>query len=59
MNKNNNKNNKEKSYLDDDSFEIQLWSKDLLSSTSGLWIIQLKTLLKKHYILQVYKYIYI
>ncbi|KAG4092371.1 hypothetical protein H8356DRAFT_1050126 [Neocallimastix lanati (nom. inval.)] len=41
-----------KSYIDDDSFEIQLWSKDFLNSTTGLWIIQLKTLLKKHFILQ-------
>eukprot|EP00833_Pecoramyces_ruminatium_P003759 jgi/Orpsp1_1/1177791/evm.model.c7180000062857.1 len=42
----------ESSYFDEDSFEIQLWSKDLLNSSSGLWLIQLKTLLKKHYILQ-------
>jgi len=57
-NKTKNDNKKEdkdtsKSYIDDDSFEIQLWSKDFLNSTTGLWIIQLKTLLKKHFILQV------
>ncbi|OUM56123.1 hypothetical protein PIROE2DRAFT_19417 [Piromyces sp. E2] len=52
MKRSNNKKDKESSYLDDDSFEIQLWSKDLLSSTKGIWIIQLKTLLKNHYILQ-------
>jgi len=54
MKKNNNKNDNDNDYscLDDDSFEIQLWSKDLLNNTSGLWMIQLKTLLKKHYILQ-------
>ncbi|ORX75187.1 hypothetical protein BCR32DRAFT_225276 [Anaeromyces robustus] len=53
MKKNNNKDDSEdNSCIDDDSFEIQLWSKDLLNSTSGLWIIQLKTLLRKHYILQ-------
>ncbi|OUM56699.1 hypothetical protein PIROE2DRAFT_18572, partial [Piromyces sp. E2] len=52
MKRSNNKKDKESSFLDDDLFEIQLWSKDLLSNTKGLWIIQLKTLLKKHYILQ-------
>jgi len=53
MEKNNsNKNEKVDSNFDEDSFEIKLWNHELLTSTSGLWIIQLKSLLKKHYILQ-------
>eukprot|EP00833_Pecoramyces_ruminatium_P015273 jgi/Orpsp1_1/1189305/evm.model.d7180000071000.1 len=51
-NDNNNEEDNVKNYLDDDSFEIQFWSNDLFNSSTGLWIIQLKTLLKKQYILQ-------
>jgi len=51
-NNNENKNENNDSFIDEDSFEIKLWSKDLLNSSSGLWKTQLKTMLKKHYILQ-------
>jgi len=44
---------KEKKSINDlESFEIKLWDKDLTSSSKGLWTIQLKTMLKKNYILQ-------
>jgi len=44
---------KEKKSINDlESFEIKLWDKDLTSSSSGIWTIQLKTMLNKNYTLQ-------
>ncbi|ORX81187.1 hypothetical protein BCR32DRAFT_13526, partial [Anaeromyces robustus] len=45
---------KEKKSINDlESFEIKLWDKDLMSSSRGLWAIQLETMLKKNYTLQM------
>jgi len=40
--------------FDNDFFEIKLWDKEKINRQSGLWFIQLITLLKKNFILQVY-----
>jgi len=38
---------------DTESFEIKLWDNKLINRKSGLWFIQLRTMLKKNFILQV------
>jgi len=38
--------------FDNDFFEIKLWDKEKINRQSGLWFIQLITLLKKNFILQ-------
>jgi len=38
---------------DMESFEIKLWNKEKINRKSGLWFIQLKTMLKKNIILQI------
>lgn len=37
---------------DTESFEIKLWDNKLINRKSGLWFIQLRTMLKKNFILQ-------
>jgi len=44
---------------DIESFEIKLWDKTKINRKSGLWFIQLRTMLKKNFTLQVIIDIYI
>lgn len=53
-------NNDNDNSIDNDNFEIKLWNKEIINRKSGLWFIQLLTMLKKNFILQVclyFKYI--
>eukprot|EP00833_Pecoramyces_ruminatium_P014179 jgi/Orpsp1_1/1188211/evm.model.d7180000063235.1 len=45
-------NNDNDNSIDNDNFEIKLWNKEIINRKSGLWFIQLLTMLKKNFILQ-------